>query len=624
MDNTNLARQYNFEDTYKGLENFENPFLIQPFILSNGADIVKQIDYFKKELSEATDETRKNQLKGLITRHENIMMRRLEITEDLYNNKPEDYSKSEEEDYKDRTIKEPAKVKKDGKVIQHPASKGKKEEKGQEENSKSETLNEKLGRKLGIGKKAKEEKKAKLEAENKEIEDTINKFQQEKLDKSHFEYLFPTKKKQLNRYNEYAKRLEKLILEDKDISKARNMLKLAFVSGNPATRFIDEPDITRIIDWIKSGLFTWKTILDVISDKGLSISDLVREAEHQATIVGLGEQEIKDLVKPYLTNNKIKEKDLCKMANENFDDLFQRNFAFIFNKDKIETNKSKEVSDRNTKKLEAFKLYKEDKYKDNESAAKAVRGMTSVFNKSLKDIGIDNSLKSSLAEIISYLKDKDPKLLEMYNEYQQSKSKEKKDEGNKDKVDVKAAEPKGESTPNIDISEFVKQSSVYKSLNMVKEHMITLMNKRPGDIAKLTSEEDLQALIYKIAKERLLTIGIEGETDDYTIQDVSEWLGREVFPYGTEFYKILSTNNDEEFKEAYKLYIKEFPENKEKDRLKKLKEVFDTAVPKSKYSAKMAKQFRKNNNKYILGEIKRLTDEIYSETKSKQDNKKKK
>lgn len=632
MDKTNLAHKY--EDIYQSLNQYENPGLIQSFMLSNNADIIKGLDYFSNKVQNAQGEE-KTYYNIIIKRYELLMVKRLFLSEDLLNEK-ESFDKTEQEEYKDREIK---KDEKETKTIVHPASK--------------ETVNEKLG---------KEKQSKKPSSKEIETNKTISKFQKEKEGKSHFEYLFPTEKEQINEFNSYLPKLEILINKNNDYNKARTMLKFIFRSGNPGTSFIEDKHITRIINWIKSGLFTWKSVLEIIKKPKMSISDIVREAEHQAKMEGLTEEQVKDLVKPYffgklkedfltisvdinnedeikqmLTDKELKKlttlvtsrsiwdklaekeqkKRLAILSDQKFNKLFESTLSFIWDKEhKVENEPKKR--DRQSVKEELYDLYKNE-------GAKGVRKMASEFNRILKDMGIDSNLKARISELATFLKQKNPELLALYNQHKKSEDKSTKSttleqkpikepvEVETLKVDKKEVK-KGKSSINVDVEKYKKQLSAFKKLQNIKEYLITLLNKRPNELSEIKDENELESIVYKIAKDRILTLGVAGECDDWTEQDVSQFMSSEVIPYTKDFYKMLSVNSDDEFKEVYRFYIEKFPEGKEKERLSQLEDIITSPNPKTKYIGAMGKKLKKKHH-YVLKQISDFTDELYKETK---------
>lgn len=591
---SNLAHK--FENIYEGLDQYSNPVLIQSFMINNNADIVKAVEYFEKKLQNA-EGTQKTFYEELVKRYENLMIRRLVLTEDLVSEGTGNInvSKSEEEEEQDRTItkenvekvvgnKQPAKV------IKHPASK--------------QTVNEKLGKKL-----SKEEEKI--------VQKTINKNQKEKQLTSHFQYLFPTEDLQIAEFNKYIPKLKKLIEDDKSLSKARTQIKYIFRSGNPKTAFLsNDNQINRILSWIQSDMFNWKSVLDIIKNEKYSISDLVREAEHQFKIEGLSQEKVKDLIKPFFFNNNLKEEGMNVTTDEEFEDIFKRTFSFIWDREHKVENQPKTI-DRKAIIDSVYDLYKGD-------GPTGVSKMASTFHTSLKNLGIDSNPKARIAEITAFLKQKDPTLLGQYLESKNSTNSKVKETPKSDsdkskekvsKVEIQQSSiEEGETSSVVNMEEYQNQISTYGKLTSIAEYLITLINKRPGELKSLKTEEDIEAFVYALAKERLLTKGIEHETEEWTIQDVSQFIANNVISYTIDFYKILSATSDNDFKECLKYYIEQFPEGDEKKRVSKLKEVLDSSLPKTQYASNLGKKLRKNN-KYVINLIQELTKELYQEVK---------
>lgn len=585
--NTNLAHKY--EDIYQGLDQYSNPVLIQSFMINNNADIVKALDYFNSKKQNAEGESLEY-YNEIIKRYENLMIRRLVLTEDLVTQGQgtgnTDFSKSEEEDYNDRTIKVEnmgPKEKDDVKVIKHPASK--------------ETVNEKLGKKLS-------NKEAKI------VKKEVEKFQKEKEEKSHFEALFPTEEAQIQEFNKYIPKIQKLI-ESKEEQKARTLIKFIFRSGNPKTAFLNnDMQINRILTWLKSDMFTWMSVLEVIKNSKYSIADIVREAEHQYTMNSLNVDQIKDLVKPFFFNNNLREEGMNVESDEAFEDVFKRTFSYIWDKEHKVENQPKSI-DRQAIKEEIYNLYKE-------KGAEGVRKMAHTFHKKLEALGTTSNLKGRLAEITAFLKQRDPDLLGVYLESKNTKDKQTNQEttnSEESKVEIQKSEiEEGETSVVVDMEKYQTQISSYKTLKSISEYLITLINKRPDNLSELKSQEDVEAFVYKLAKERILTKGgIDDDTEKWTIQDVSQWIGSDILPYTVDFYKMLSVNTDDEFKEAWRFYIEMFPEGKEKDRMSQLKDVLNSSFPKTKYSSNMGKKLRKNN-KFVINQIQEVTNQIYKES----------
>ena len=127
MSEPNTAFKY--AKSYKDMAETvgENPILLQSFVLSNNADIIKSIEYFENKLVKATA-TQKIEFQHNIDRLENIMVQRLLVTEDLFAQFTPLVAEGPQKIEKKDALKQ-GKPKGDAKkVIPHPASKGKKQE----------------------------------------------------------------------------------------------------------------------------------------------------------------------------------------------------------------------------------------------------------------------------------------------------------------------------------------------------------------------------------------------------------------------------------------------------------------------------------------------------------------
>jgi hypothetical protein len=326
-------------------------------------------------------------------------------------------------------------------------------------------------------------------------------------------------------------------LEQNDRETARKYVKLCFNLGGDSIKYLTDPEIEKLLNWLNGGAISQWGIMDWIFNGGKpSIADIVNDAEVKAK-EGLGEDEVKDLYKPYFFGN-IQEEKMNVKTDEEYEKVFKSTLAFVFDKEHKVDNKTKEAPKRGDLVKNFWEQNKDLDVK--ERIARTIRTLL-VEVKKRKDAPDGYSSKSAYGEVISYIKKHDK---ESYNKYEElKKSRENKSKGEESKqenasddskkedksVETKKADVKeGESSPMVDISSFKKQATSFVKIEALNDFLITLMNKTPKPL-HVFNKEQLEKVIFDIAKHALLTTDDIKEVADWKEEDVAEHLAHNVF-----------------------------------------------------------------------------------------------
>lgn len=645
MDNTAKAVeqrqedrvQYTNQEIYDGLkkltgDNFST--LLQSIILSNQADIDRAIQYWKNKKDSANEEG-KIEIQHNIDRYENIMLTRLQITEDLFANSipimgipsfnVPDIEKEEKKSKKEK-----------GRVIDHPASKDRKKEK---------TVNDELGEKIAAEKekRAAESKYDQVYPTDKEKEDAIR------------NKLIPSLQKYLTGYKKKNNDGEEVEVKP-NLDNAKRSCKIHFKTGISFRRdsgkqlkpFCSDKDIERFVNWLKDDHFRARSYLSILRNEPLSIKDIVDEVERLVVEVGLGYEEVKNLLKPYILNVKLKEHDKKEdiiSTMEEYDSFFQKSVGYLFDEDEARRRKADFEEKNKTKediKLQFYETHKEE-------GVKIVSKITRDLKEWLRTKGEESNLKALRNEVVNFLKSKDP---ELYAEYQKYLAAEKKSSGgNKDtsKEDEKREkEPeksdkadgeKGETDPSSSKTEskrVEKKKNKFQpkypkledqlirlgTFSLLKEKLLNFVNKNIGTIGNIVPMDEKIEAITHLAKKRILEMGMEHKekADDWTEQDVAQWIAQTIVPYIIDEYRILAAKDWLSLKRKLRIYLEKYPAGEEKERTKKIKEVLTSDVPREKFMKARARKVRKGD----FSEINQCLKEIVEDDIKKQKEEKKK
>ena len=591
-------KEFKYEEKYKMIQQVfgENPMLVQSFIYSNTPDIVSAINFWRDELKDASTKEEKADIENMIIRLKNLMKQRVDITEDIFANYLPILNMGPFEK------EEPKKVK-EVKTVEHPASKGK----------KKETVNEKIGR-----------EKVEGQTNTKEVSTEEDDELKLKNEDTSYAYLYPTEKQQLDDINDkLIPNLEKYLKgEKKDMEKAKLICRHHFRNFGKNDHFCMDSDIARFIKWLQSEKFQARSPLDIINNKPLKIEDIITEVD-SLIIEGKTRKEIRNYLAEELINTKIEgwenpmksERDFVKffhgVIQYLFDDAHQRELKF-------KSEKSQET--RESVKQNLYQLYKNE-------AKHAVTKMAKEFRAWLLSIGKETDIKAALAEFLAFLKGKDPELHNKYmaqrnhkkpanseDQEQTAKNKgsEKPKEANKANGSSGTKNTTSSKVEYPRLEEYLKHHDKKPALT---EFLLTIINKKLNPIGLMKNGRDAQiAELTKLAEKRILEMGLKPDEDtksydDWTKEDVAKYMDQEIVPYITGEYAILSAESDSEIKEHLNYYMTAYPAGKEKDRIKALKKVLVSKVPRHKYVSKgIAKQARRDKFDEINAFIKELNE----------------
>jgi hypothetical protein len=629
---------FKYQETYNNLGDLNNPQLLQTFIYSNVADIERAISYWdKKKSATGASSEMKEHARDQISRLENILIQRLEVTEDLFSQfqpvKPVEVGPEQNK-------KEPAKVKKQkdnkkkGKVID---IKTKKEVEDKEE--KVETVNEKLGKEI-----------------NNQKDELPNAYDEK----------YPTDEEKIEALNNFLdKTIEPIFAKpvetEEDIEnrrdKARRRLNLHLklngtYKGSSSNRFCDDAAVEGFLDWVESGHFHHRNPLDVIRGTKLSITEIITETE-QLVQAGQGEQEVKDYLEPYILGKQLKEQDEGQIIEnkEGFEQFFRSILGFIFDKESQRKQQETPRKENGEKAQEDSKVDEEllnsiyEELKD--SGDRALAKIAGRYVASLKKKGFNGSPTAEFNNVKDYFATKDPDLVKAWEENQKEKEEKRKEEENAVKVektvetDTKSSAKTEEDTEKTksedntssenNQSEEPKEATLpftwptgetrmktYKDLNDFKGDFLTVFNKGVSHTAKHEPTYDdkldyvnAMALRYFIGEDAIMK-----ETADWTEADVYQWMATEVIPYTEGEYKLLSTENKDDLKEILKSEIlTKYPAGEEEAREKALKTIYASDIPRTDYARSMARKVRKGNFK----DFNNFISEINKEMEKKKD-----
>jgi len=581
----------NYDLDYKKLseEVGENPILLQSFILSNNTDIMKMMDYYVSKRNTVTDGA-KIECTNMIARLENIMVHRVLLTEHLFTMSMPLLTQGP------ITTEADDKSKNDSKTIVHPASK------------KEDTSG------------------------NKEVEKNKSKEKSEQVKpKSDYEKIYPTDKDKIEAFHLLLPTLEPEILalngkdensdEYKEIEqKILRKLKFHFKSYEGKNKYATIEQLKSIITWIKSGNFTKLSPVNVIEDRPLSISDIVKECEEQVKVNGLNEESLKDYISYYVKDNQLKEQKENEIirTEEEFDNFCQSTLQFLFNNEENNTEKKQSENSKESEKDVIGRLYEIHK----EKGWKSIRQVGKELFEWYKHTGNKTSINNAIAKAAVFIKSIDKKL---YDEYVKNrpgnKTKDNKPK-NESKSDESSKESKKETTEEKSKTStktpikvvYPKLEEQIKLKNNSKDNMsewlITLINKKIGVIGQLKGLDNKIEAVTILAKKAFLDVGVVG-CDDWKEADIEAYINIDIRPYVSEEYSILASENVDNLKEALKVYLTKFPAGEEKKRSSVLKKVLISEIPRTSYMKKIARQIRKGN----LSEINQLFKEINKEEK---------
>jgi len=583
---SNTQKEHKYKNIYDGLGDLKNPQLMQSFALNNNTDIIKGIEYWKSLKNGASEEENKK-YDAIVTRFENAMLQRLNVTEDLYDELEEIAKSTPKKDSKGKKIKTV-------------------DMKGEEVKDSPETLNDILGKK---------------EKESKEIKEEIGPVP------SAYHKRYNTDDEKIDALNSVTTKIEEILQKKDGRENARKYLKWHLMNYGKNVQYSTDTKLEKFLDWIESGHFKYRSPLDVINGEPLSISDLVKETTNlvQMGEEGMSRKDVKEYIRPYALNYKLKEQenvDQMIRSEEDYDNFFQSTLEFVFSDSQREIDKQAFHSS-----LESREQIKETLYAKYKGAGKrAVTKMAAELHTLLAAKGEEGSIVNRVGETIKFLKNKkDTTLVELHNSMKTKSSKSKEEKGYPEKETEEPEEEEVEETKSTlkpmypsKYPILEKDVSYLDKLSEIEEFFLKLINKKEGMIGSMTNgyAKQEEALAH-LAKKRLLQEGIK-ETEDWTEQDVSEWLSRHIRPFATEEYSLLRAANEKEAKEILKdVYLANYPAGKEKERTEKIKEVLTSEIPRSAFAKAIAKKVRKNNLRQINAYFTELNQEFLAEEKAK-------
>ena len=580
---------YVYQDIYDGLATVvgDPAILVQPFVLTNNADIVKAIDFWRNELTKVSD-NEKLEIESIIQRYKNIMKLRISMTEDLMSEEaphnfifgPKIVSKTKTEEKKVKTI-------------QHPASK------------KNQTVNEKLG----------EEKDNKDKKEQKESN----------TDKNAPSYLklYPIEKDQIDNINDVLiPNLQKYLSGDKkNLENARKTCQIHFKNYGTNVHFCNDTQVMKLISWLQSGYFQSRSPLAILNNEPLSIKEIISETE-RLVIEGMERRKIRSFLAPYIINVPIKDMEKTISTERDYVDFFQRSLQYLFDEDqlrKLKSTAAQQLRTRDTIKKELYEIHKD--------SGKCVFNMSKELLEWLTEQDEKTNLKTVRAETLAFLKSHDSK---MYDEYfvKTGKGKEKSSDGDKtnaskaevkeeikqeDKKDTVEESKETDTTSPVVFPKLEEQLQYQDKKSLLTTWLLTIVNKHIMPIGTRVDGIDKQVEdLTKLAKKRILEMGLKEEDgkifDDWTEKDVLQYMAEEVVPFITDEYGILQSRTDDELKSHLEFYLQKYPAGEEKAREKTLKEVAASSIPRDNHMKGVTRKIRKGNFKEINILIKEINN----------------
>jgi len=607
-----------FQETYEDLGGLQsNPSLVQTFLLSNSADIRAAIAYLKEDLESLGAKDKATRL-DLIKRHEDVMVQRLEITEDIFRKyaeqKPSDKNVGISDEH--NIMKNVEKKKKKGKVFDINTR--------QEVDNTSEEIT------------PKEEVKTQVEL-NAEEERKLETARLEKAKLPHFEQLYETREERIRVTNDWLMpRLEKEFQDNEHpTDKARNFAKFHFRNHSKNIHFCTDTDIERLIQWVWSGVYKARNPLDIINNVKVSITDVIKEAENAVFELSLNEKDLKEYMKPFVMNQPLKEfesEEHYVKTDDDYETFFRGTLAFTVSEDNRKKYQQKRIQQGKTREELRDEAYEHVK----DEGDKAVGKMASKLHQILTALGTDSTPIDRIGEVITYLKAKAPNLVDLYNariakkqkardkkealdtsskkeqtqmtpeEVEEAKIKGEEDkaseEGELDKDTKKDEKPKSTEQPR-----FEEKLSFLTKLDDVAEVILTALNKDH----EILGEDKLM----KVCKEKFLVDDKMQGTEDWTEEDVSKWIEQFIEPYHSEEYSVLGAKDTDEFKECLKVYLQKYPAGQEKKRMKVFKEVLESKIPRSSFTRAIAKKVRKGHMVVVNNYFAELNQEALSAEK---------
>lgn len=616
---TEATHVYVYQEIYDGLaELVGNPSqMLQTFMHSNNADTIKSIEFWRGELNKAS-EVEKTEIESIIRRLKNIMKLRVGVTEDLMSTEaPQNFLYGPK-----KTVEQSSEEKKEVKTIEHPASKGK----VTTGKTQQKTVNDKYAEEKA--QKAEEKK-----TEDEQVEEAVR-----ELSLPSYHDLYPLDEEKVADINDnLIPNLQKYLHGEKqNDNNALLMCRLHFRNFGTIDRFYSDTAIVRFFNWLKSGKFQSRSPLAVLKGDPLSLTDIIREVE-ELIVEGSDRKAIRNYVAEEVINVQLKEQKEAISTERDFIKFFQSTLQYLFDEDqqrRLKAKASKSAETREIVKKNLLILHREARGK---------------FNKMAKDLrewlveqGEKTNIQSALAEMLAFIKSADPKL---YKEYMDTKGKSKKNkssnggdkketknEENKEKSDEEddapVAKRKADVTPSPVVFPKLEDSLKYKDKkSLLTEFLQTIANKKVSPIGnKVNGMDGIIEDLTKLAKKRILEMGLkkdkDGKTyDDWTEQDVSNYMAEEVVPFITDGYSILKAENEKELKESLSYYTNTYPSGKEKERYEKMQEVLTSEVPRSNYMKRIARKVRKGNMQEVnafVAQIIKGQDEELNKTKEKE------
>lgn len=632
--------QKKYQEMYEELGGLNtNPQLLQSFVLSNNADIVKAIEYFKANMQPLGSKDKLHK-QSIITRLENIMIQRLMVTEDVYLKL---IGTSSSLDETDEGVQKNTKK---GKVVDMHGNEVKGTLKAGPKFQSGDVTKKQMAEKNVLA-----EEERKLESVKKENERLLK-------ESPHYNQRYQTDKEKIEAIHDWLlPRLDEM-LQDKKHGKEKwdkyaiQYCKFHFLNYGKNIHFCDDTSMFRFLEWVKSGSFPSRSPLAVIRGELLSITDLISEAERAVIELGLSGDKLKKYMKPHVLKVRLKEWDEEKTliaTDEEYDQFFRSTLAFV-ESDKhrkmLETQKVQASKTREDLKAEVYEEFKS-------TGERAVGKMASKLHQMLTALGTDTKPIDRISEVINFLKAKAPELINLHElrtakkkdlkpaitvpsimdtvesqkeqRIKNQKKKEKKETSNIDELHTIAEEDEKKEEVVVDAETTITEPAVETSteifpkfeeklkylskLDEVKEVILTALNKD----GELLGEEKLMSL----CREKFLADDKMTETADFTEEDVVKWIELNIEPYTSEEYAILGAKDEEEFKECLTAYTKKFTPGQEKKRLSLLKDVLESKIPRSQFARSVAKSVRKGRLAVVNGYFKDLNETALNEEKKK-------
>ena len=610
---------YAYQNVYEGLkETFGQDNLAQmigPFKLNNNADIQKGIEFCRNEIIKCPEE--KAELESMIMDYKNIMKLGISVTQDLMSISKVSSSIPGPAIATETIQKAEVKEEKEVKTIVHPETKKKKKEK---------TVNDKAGEEIAA-KRAENEKKNKEDVAKASAED-------EKLPQ--YEKMFKTDAEKERAIDMYLMPVLNKYLEEKNMEKATQTCRIHFKEYGTRGGFTNDMAIKRFINWVESAMFPAVSPLVYLRGERLSVMHIIAEAERLIVELGLGEDELKDALKPYIMNVRLKEwKEEQKIdTQEGYDTFFERTLHHLLEED----NKRKAVHNYDQSQKDRAvvieELIKEYTNSPKNSGWKAIRMVAKGLDEWVKTQGKEGNLQGRIAEVVSFIKSSNP---ELYKEYMDNaphkQTKRGSDKPKTSKTEVKAEETietdgdKGESGVEVASTKPVASPVVYNELedqikfqasgkDRMAEWLITLINKHVAPIGGLTSLDLKVEAITLLATKAFLEHGVK-KCDDWTETDVAEFIANDVNPFVSDEYGILNSKNEEDLKQHLEFYLEKYPAGEEKKRTTAMKEVANSEIPRTDYMKGVVKKIKKGNMSQINVLIADINKKTIEEVKKK-------